>query len=125
MRNYLLKQSEHEIQSAILEVLSCMGVKAWRMNTGRYGVGEGKYRRFIMGAPAGTPDIIGILGRNYKKHFGRMIAIEVKKPGGKTSIIQDRVINEFLDFGAYTFIAYSVDDVQEQLNRLLGREGQW
>ena len=113
-----LKQSESQIQHAILEYISCMNVLAWRTNSGMTsGMYKGK-QWFVRGAPAGTPDIIGVLGKAYKRHFGRMIAVEVKKPSGKTSEIQDRRINELLDHGAYVFVAYSVDDVEEQLERL-------
>jgi hypothetical protein len=118
-----VQPTEHQIQSVILEYLRCNDVWAYRVNSGQYALHmQNKFGRtrsyWVMGAPAGTPDIIGVLGKKYKQHFGRMIAVEVKKPGGKTTDTQDRIINELLDHGAYAFVAYSCDDVEEQLERL-------
>lgn len=50
-------QREAPIQAAILEYLAASGVWAWRVNSGATVVVDGKSRRMIKGAPAGTPDI--------------------------------------------------------------------
>ena len=63
----LFVQDEADIQRAIIVALLAMGVECWRTNSGRKG-------RVVL-APAGTPDILGYL------KGGRMLGIEVKKPG--------------------------------------------
>ena len=115
----MIPQSEHQIQSAILEYCAYWGIKAWRMNAGRYSVGEGMNKRFIIGAPAGTPDIIGVLGKRYGENYGRMVAIEVKKPSKKPTDIQNRVIEELLAHGALVIIAHSVEEVEATLKNIL------
>lgn len=113
-----LEQTEHQIQSAILENLAYWDVYAWRNNAGKIAVGEGFEKRFISIGKAGLLDIIGVLGKKYGRFYGRMIAIEVKRPSGKVSDIQQWTIEELQKAGAYVFVAYSVDDVEEQLERL-------
>lgn len=112
-----IQLSEHQIQNAILEYLAYNGVYAWRNNVGLARILSNGKERFIKMGKAGLPDIIGVLGKSYR-HYGRMLGIEVKRPGKKTSPMQDEVIGELSAFGAYVFVAYSVDDVEEQLQRL-------
>ena len=112
------EQSEHQIQNAILEYCAYLDIYAWRNNAGLISVGEGRSKRFIKMGKAGLPDIIGVLGSRYGRHFGRMIAIEVKRPTGEVSDIQQRTIEELSAFGAYVFVARSVDDVEEALEEL-------
>jgi hypothetical protein len=66
----LFVQDEGDIQRGILVALGDLGICAWRQNSGTARGGKIKL------APAGTPDIIGWLPVS-----GRMLAIEVKKPG--------------------------------------------
>ena len=63
----LFVDSEADIQRRILVACCDLGIVAWRTNSGRKG-------RVLL-APAGTPDIIGYLPG------GRMLGIEVKRPG--------------------------------------------
>lgn len=106
-----LNQSEHDIQTTILNLLPYYKVKAIRLNTGRYSVGEGKYKRMILGAPTGTPDIIGC--RN-----GRMVMIEVKRPGNKPTAIQNQVMDEWREYGADVFVATSLEDVDKHFKEI-------
>ena len=103
--------SEADIQRMILNILPYYKVKAFRVNTGKYTVGEGRDKRWIMGAPTGTPDIIGV--RN-----GQMVMIEVKRPSNKPTEIQTQVMKEWADHGADVFVATSVDDVIEHFKKL-------
>lgn len=104
--------SEHQIQQAILDYLPYFGVKAFRVNSGLIPQEYNGRRRMIRMAPAGTPDIVGC-----RKSDGKMVCIEVKKPGNKPTDIQVRVMDEWREYGALVFVATSVEDVQNQLKK--------
>ena len=59
---------------------------------------------------AGTPDITGVI----KGHF---IGIEVKQPGGIVSPLQAAHIELIKQSGGIAFVAYSVDDVKQELRK--------
>src|SRR3972149_2501017 len=119
MKNNLIA-SEHDIQSMILTYLNDIGIYAWRSNAGRYPVGEGSTRRMIIGAPAGTPDILGICGSRFKngKYFGRLMGVEIKRPGKTTTAIQNYMLRIFVEHGAFAFIIHSLDEIRENLKKL-------
>lgn len=107
------EQTEHQIQSAILEYLPYLGVFAWRNNSGMLALNDkyGKKRMVKMGM-AGLPDILGV-----QRGTGRLIAIEVKRPGRKPTDIQQRMLQELTDHGALAFVATSIEDVQQHLSQ--------
>lgn len=75
---------ETPIVKAILEALAARRIWAWRTNSGVI-IGEHKGKKWAYrGAPAGTPDILGVLGD------GRMFGIEVKTPDGEARASQQR-----------------------------------
>jgi hypothetical protein len=98
--------SEHDIQTAILNMLPYYNVYAWRNNSGMIAVGEGKYRRMIRLGTAGLPDIIGV-----HKDTGRLVACEVKKPGKKPTVLQQQMMDKLEEYGAIVFVASSINDV--------------
>lgn len=104
-----LQPTEHQIQSSILDWLPYYGIKALRINSGMLPMFSGNKSRLIRMAPAGTPDIIGCM------KGGRMICIEVKRPGKKTTDIQRRTMEEWDKQGALVLVATSIDDVREAL----------
>ena len=57
-------------------------------------------------SPKGIPDLIGVLPPS-----GRMLLIEVKKPGGKTSPEQSAFLRKFGLSGAFCMVAFSAQDV--------------
>lgn len=59
--------------------------------------------------PKGISDILGCWQ-------GRMLAIEIKKPGGRISPDQQKFIDTVNAEGGIAFVAWSVDDVVKQLN---------
>ena len=61
-----------------------------------------------MSQPKGVSDIIGC----YK---GRFLAIEVKKPGGKLTLMQAKFLAQVEDAGGIAFVARSLDDVINKL----------
>ena len=103
-----LVQTEHQIQSAILSMLPYYGVFAWRNNSGMIAVGEGKFRRMIKLGVAGLPDIIGV-----HKDTGRLVAIEVKRPKMKTTLLQDQMLDKLTEYGAIVMVAHSMDEVEK------------
>ena len=108
-----MEPTEHQIQSSILEWLPYLGVFAWRNNSGMIALTgkDGKPRMIKMGM-AGLPDILGI-----QKSTGRLVAIEVKRPGKKPTDIQQRMLQELTDYGALAFVATNIEDVQAKLKR--------
>jgi hypothetical protein len=69
--------TETDIVRSILQALELRRVFAWRANSGSILIGEGRSKRMIRGAPAGTPDIIGCLPG------GRLFGLEVKTERGR------------------------------------------
>jgi VRR-NUC domain. len=60
---------------------------------------------------AGVPDLIACIG-------GRFVGIEVKRPGGRVSPLQKLNIEEIQRSGGVAFVAYSVEDVQREIEKL-------
>src|SRR5437763_14615445 len=60
---------------------------------------------------AGIPDIIACIN-------GTFVGIEVKRPGGIVSSLQQFNIDEIHRNGGVAFVAYSVEDVRRQLDAL-------
>lgn len=58
--------------------------------------------------PKGISDILGI-------HKGRLLAIEVKRPGGKPTTDQVAFIDRVNEEGGIGFVADNVDEVVERL----------
>ena len=66
----------------------------------------GCYARKVPGGffSSGWPDIVGC-------YAGRAFLIEVKRPGGKTTALQETELRKWGAAKARTLVAYSVDDV--------------
>lgn len=62
-----------------------------------------------MSQPKGVADILGVFD-------GKLLAIEIKKPGGRPSPDQVKFVDRINSEGGVAFVAYSVEDVIEQLN---------
>lgn len=60
---------------------------------------------------AGVPDLIACIG-------GRFVGIEIKRPGGKLSALQQLQIDEINRNGGCAFVAYSVEDVRREIEKL-------
>lgn len=114
-KNMKLKQTEHQIQKALMEYCAYKDIKVWRNNSGRAYVGDGVKKRVIILGETGLPDIIGVFGKSWKELWGRMIAIEVKVPSNVTTESQDRQINDLLDHHAIVFVTHSIEELEKQL----------
>jgi hypothetical protein len=78
--------SETQLVRAVLDALAAKRVWAWRINSSLtvFGATSGHARRVVKGAPAGSPDIMGILPGG----GGRLFGIELKSPTGKQNANQ-------------------------------------
>ena len=75
---------ESEVVRQVKSVIKATGLKLQRINTGCFVVGEGRNRRWIRTAEAGTLDFEGY------DNSGRFCAIECKRPsGGRLSPLQE------------------------------------
>lgn len=110
--SHLNHAPERDIQAAILQYLAKCHKVAWahRMNVGvfkqRNKDGSERWIRFGF---RGMSDIMGQLTD------GRLLAIEVKKQGGKVSAEQAAFIQAVEAANGVGIVAYSVDDVIEAL----------
>lgn len=65
----------------------------------------------IHGGPyqiAGLPDLLAI-------RHGRAMWVEVKRPGEKTTLIQDMMIKKLREHGCTVLVAYGVEELEETL----------
>lgn len=70
--------SETQLVSGILRALITRDGIFWRTNSGVLVLGAGAQRRVMRGNPAGSPDILGVVGKR-----GRLVGLEVKTADGK------------------------------------------
>lgn len=119
----IFKQTEHQIQTEIINYLRMKGWYVMRLNSGKYSVGEGKSKRFIMGQDAGTPDLMCFkktkFGLNIEDVEGlpyvgvSLFFIEVKVSGNKPTLLQTAKMKELEEYGAKCIVATSVEDVMK------------
>lgn len=102
---------EKEIQKQILAWLRLHGATAIRVNSGAFG-GEykGKKRFIRANDTRGCSDVLCCWR-------GRFVAIEVKRPGEKPTIDQVAFLQGVQRSGGLAFVASSVDDVENYLNK--------
>lgn len=90
------RSEEAVITNGIRQFLKMLNIFHWKQWQGP------------MSQPRGVSDILGI-------YNGQMLAIEVKKPGGKLSEYQEQFIKTVNKNGGIAFMATSIDDVIEKL----------
>ena len=104
--------SESEVIREVKEVIRITGLKLQRINTGCFTVGEGRAKRFIKTAEAGTLDFEG-----YDNH-GRHVGIECKRPvGGRLSDEQEARIDDINRKGGIAFVVTSGNEALELLRK--------
>lgn len=89
--------SEAAIQRRIQAAIRNAGGKVYKLHGGQFGV-------------AGAPDLIGAL-------HGRPFAIEVKRPGGKPTALQEHELKAWAEQGFAVGIATNVDEALEIIRR--------
>ncbi|MGP1416090.1 MAG: VRR-NUC domain-containing protein [Treponema sp.] len=103
---------EKVVIKQVKEIINITGIKLQRINTGCFAVGEGKIRRYIKTAEAGTCDFEG-----YDKH-GRFVAIECKRSiGGRLSRLQRERIEDINKKGGVAFVAHSGNEALALLQK--------
>lgn len=114
------KQTEAQIQQAIIGLLRFKGYYVQRMNSGMLPMGEGRSRRLIRMNRAGTPDIMAFRGFIHTNVYCDrksvdILFIEVKRPGLKATPLQIEVMKELEEHGAKCIVAHSVEEVEDIL----------
>lgn len=105
---------ESDIQRSILDYLALLRILCWRNNSGAVALGEGKSRRYVRYGQKGSSDILGVLPPS-----GRLLCIEVKRPGNRPTEHQTAWLERMRAAGAVCVVAYGIEDVQ----RVLRAEG--
>ena len=101
---------ESAVVQQVKQILKVTGLKIQRINTGCFQIGEGRNRRFIKTAEAGTCDFEGY------DNQGRFLAIECKRPsGGRLSPAQRERIEDINAKGGVAFVAHSGEEALKQL----------
>lgn len=109
-----VKELEKDIQKKILIWLGLKGIFAWTNKT--QGTFDPVRRVFrTSNQLKGVPDILGVLPD------GRFLGIEVKRKGGIVSPEQSAFIGKASRLGALCFVAYSVDDVIQNLKSYVNK----
>ena len=105
-----MTEREKPIQEAIRAYLALeRDLACWRNN-----VGVAKFGSSIVryGLCVGSSDLIGILGP-----AGRMIALEVKVPGGAPTDEQTRFLERVRSHGGFASVVHSVTEVRATIAR--------
>lgn len=102
---------EKDIQKAIKDYLTLLGIYCWKQGNAGIFTGNGDKQRWIPTGLKGVSDILGIC------KDGRFLAIEVKRHGGKVSPEQSLFQENIRRHGGVAFVAYSLDDVKENIKK--------
>jgi hypothetical protein len=105
---------EQDLVNACLRLLRLRGVYAWRNNSGAFVLGQGKGRRFFRAGLVGSSDILGVLPPS-----GRLLAVEVKRPGGRPTPHQQAFLDQVRAAGGVAAVVRDVADLGAMLDRLL------
>lgn len=101
---------ESAVVQQVKTVIKATGLKLQRINTGCFQIGEGRNRRYIKTADAGTCDFEGYDNK------GRFVAIECKRPtGGRLSPAQKARIDDINQKGGCAFVAHSGEEALKKL----------
>lgn len=108
------KPLEKDIQRDILQYLRLRGIFCWRQNSGAMqGEYKGKKRFVQFTSEPGICDIIGLLPS------GRLLAIEVKRPGGKAKEHQQSFIDQINASNGIAVVITSLSEVITLVDSLL------
>ncbi len=103
---------ERDILKAIRDYLKIQNIPHYRMTTGTFT----RQNRYVVTQPKGMPDIIGYFdGKHHPEARGRIIAIEVKRPGKKPTKDQEEFLQAVNKAGGLGFHADSVDKVAVEI----------
>jgi hypothetical protein len=108
----LIPAYENQVKCDIMDFLKWFpNITAWRQNN--TGVWDDKQKRYrtVKGSRKGISDILGF----FADGSGRILAIEVKRPGEKASPDQLEFLKSVNDGGGVGILAFSIDDVSERI----------
>ena len=112
----LAPTSEHAIQQAIRESLGLeTDLVIWRNNVGQashWDPGSGRTLRVVYGLAPGSADLVGILAPR-----GRLLALEVKRPGEKARPDQEAWLALVRSCGGFACVVTSVAEARAALER--------
>lgn len=104
---------EADILRTCLTRLKLQGIYCWRQNQGAIsGVSKGKRRFFRFASATGISDIVGLL-----RPSGRLLAVEVKRPGRSLTAEQAAFLATTRDHGGVALCVHSLEELQEALRR--------
>jgi hypothetical protein len=92
-------EKESGLQSRIIEAIRGLGILCWRQNVGKFKLGK----RWVSFGEAGMPDLFCVV-------WGRIIGIEIKRPGEEPREHQDAWARRFKMAGGKYVVAHSVDE---------------
>ena len=103
---------ESEVVAEVKAIVKATGIKLQRINTGCFQIGDGRSRRYIKTADAGTCDFEGY------DNIGRFVAIECKRPsGGRLSPAQKERIADINRKGGVAFVVHSGEEALRKLKQ--------
>ncbi len=103
-------EREADILRTCLAWLRLQGVYCWRQNQGALSTAsQGKRRFFRFAGVEGISDIIGLL-----RPSGRLLAIEVKRPGRQPTPEQDTFLDVIRASGGLALCVHSLWELQQQ-----------
>lgn len=105
-----MKQKEKDIQNAIVEWLEWKKIFHYRNNTGAF-VRPGTSSFYRFGVP-GAPDIVCVIS-------GLFVGIEVKRPGGRLSPLQEDFGKRLTKAGGIYIVATSIEDVEQGIAKII------
>jgi len=106
----MIEPRESDIGRDIMQYLRLRHIPAIQTHGLHYLPGGGV--RIVRPHRKGAPDIIGCMPKT-----GRMFQVEVKGPDGIVSADQEQVMREFRQAGALVFVARSVQDVADAIEK--------
>lgn len=112
---------ERDVQRVCLEYLRLRGAFCWRANSGALrvpaaGGRKGRYVRF--NSAEGCSDVLAVLWARAgggPETAGRLLALEVKRPGEKPTAKQQRFLESVRRAGGLALVAAGLDDLAGQL----------
>ena len=116
MKIILQKETEHEIQTLIIEYLRRKKFYVLRLNAGSYPTKTG----YVRGVEAGTPDLMALKKEVITDDIGgdsgylsQLYFFDVKVPGNKPTPIQEHKLTELKEYGANCYVVHSLEEVQD------------
>ena len=102
------KESEKDIQRAILDWLAVHRIFHYRQNTGGFRDSQNHFYRF---GHVGAPDIVAVVD-------GRYVGIEVKGPKGRQREEQKQFQQDLERAGGVYVLARGLEEVEEAISRI-------